>query len=390
MMFKRFYTKSPSERRQILEADGARNLNDLAGIPNAEIDTLDRMSENVIGAWRLPLGVVPQFTVNKKCHRIAMATEEPSVIAAVNRISKLINACQDGIHCSFDSPVTMAQISGAVSLAQANVFKQIINQNKAQWLSLANEQNPQLAELGGGAFDIQLEILPPEWNELWRETFVIFKLYVHTLDAMGANAVNTMAEALLRYIENEYVFFTPCMAIVSNASEGRLVHASIDIPFAILEEITGMPGSNFAMLIARASALADRCPERAVTHNKGILNGIIAAAIPLGQDTRAIQAAAYDYACKTGVHLPLVRWNMSSKSLHGEMHIPLPIGSVGGLRKIPAVNAAFAFDKIDNYAELCSVLASVGMTQNLGALWALTTEGIQAGHMKLHNRKGAV
>ena len=148
-----------------------------------------------------------------------------------------------------------------------------------------------------------------------------------------------------------------------------------------------MPGFNFAMLIARASALADRYPERAVTHNKGIMNGIIAAALPLGQDTRAIHAAFYDYACKDGVHVPLVRWNIQKQTLHGEMHIPLPVGSVGGLRKLPAVNAAFAFDKIDNYAELCNVLAGVGMTQNLGALWALTTEGIQAGHMKLHARK---
>ncbi|MBO4351662.1 MAG: 3-hydroxy-3-methylglutaryl-CoA reductase [Proteobacteria bacterium] len=386
-MFKHFYTKSLKERRQILEADGASDLKELAGIPNAEFDILDRMSENVIGAWRLPLGVVPQLTVNGKCHRIAMSTEEPSVIAAVNRTSRLINACHGGIHCRYDSPVTMAQISGTLPLAQANGFKLMLIRNKERWLTLANEQNPKLVELGGGAFDIQVDVLPPEWNDSWRETFIILKIYVHTMDAMGANAVNTMAEALLRCIENENINLTPCMAIVSNASEGRLVHAHIEIPFATLEEITGIPGSNFAMLIARGSALADRCPERAVTHNKGILNGIIAAAIPLGQDTRAINAAFYDYACKTGVHLPLVRWNIQKQSLHAEMHLPLPVGFVGGLRKVPAVNAAFAFDKIENYAELCGVLAGVGMAQNLGALWALTTEGIQAGHMKLHARK---
>ena len=386
-MYQRFYTKTPQERRQILEANGAENLDILAGFPNEEIDTLDRMSENVIGSWRLPLGVIPQLTVNGKCHRLAMATEEPSVIAAVNRTSKIINACPNGVECFFDSPVTIAQISGTVSLTQANVFKQILNQNKNRWLTLANEQNPKLVELGGGAFDILLEILPPESNDLWNETFIIFKLYVHTLEAMGANAVNTMAEALLRHIKNEFILFTPCMAIVSNAGDGRLVHANINIPFSVLNELTGIPGSEFAMFIARASALADRSPERAVTHNKGIMNGIIAAALPLGQDTRAMNAAFYDYACKDGVHRPMVRWKTQEQTLHGEMHIPLHVGFVGGIRKIPAINAAFAFDKIEHYGELCGLLAAVGMTQNLGALWALTTNGIQAGHMKLHARK---
>ena len=177
------------------------------------------------------------------------------------------------------------------------------------------------------------------------------------------------------------------MAILSNDGEGRMVHARVSIPFHVLEEMTGLPGEEFSQRITRASALAERSPERAVTHNKGIMNGIIAAALPLGQDTRAISASFYDCACQSGQHCPIVRWQSANNALLGETNLPLPVGFVGGFRKNAAVNAAFAFDKIESYRELCSFLAAVGMAQNLGALWALTTEGIQAGHMKLHLRK---
>lgn len=386
IMYTRFYTKTPIERRKILETDGVLNLKELAGNLNEETAMLDRMSENVIGSWRLPLGVVPQLLVNGKKHRVAMATEEASVVAAVNRVAKVLNA-SGGVECDFDVPVTMAQITGTIPLAKANAFKYSFNQNKSRLIELANAQNPKMIALGGGAFDIQIDILPPEWNETWRETFIILKLYVHTLEAMGANAVNTMAEALMHDIANECEEFIPCMAILSNDGEGRMVHAHVKIPFHVLEEMTCLSGEDFARRITRASALADRCPERAVTHNKGIMNGIIAASLPLGQDTRAISASFYDCACQSGQHCPMVRWQTVNEFLYGESNLPLPVGFVGGFRKNTAVNAAFAFDKIESYQELCSFLAAVGIAQNLGALWALTTEGIQAGHMKLHLRK---
>lgn len=378
----KFYELMPEARRQQL--GDMELLERLAGPMTSEISCLDRMSENVIGAWRLPLGVVPSLVVNGKSHRIAMATEEPSVVAAACRVSRLANAC-GGITSQADKPVTAAQIMGSASPECARDAVRWIEQNAQMLLEAANRCDPVLCASGGGAFALEAQILEPTPD--WAETFVVAKLFVHTSDAMGANAVNTMAEALQGELSQSLSGYVPGMAILTNDGAGRMVHARLSVPYAQFGAFAHCDGRDIAVRIARACAFAQRSPERAVTHNKGILNGIIAAALPLGQDTRALSASILHEAHRTGAHKPLTCAALREDSLEFAIHLPLPAGFVGGFKKNPAVAAAFAFDDISSYDELCALLSAIGLIQNLGALWALVTEGIQAGHMRLHVRK---
>lgn len=378
----KFYELSPCARREFLGDSDC--LERLAGQISAETDLLDRMSENVIGAWRLPLGVVPSLVINGKAHRIAMATEEPSVVAAACRVSRLANAC-GGITVAVDTPVTAAQIMGIIEPALARTAARWISAHAQALLQTANRCDPMLCSCGGGAFDIVPQILSPDAES--EETFLVSKLFVHTAEAMGANAVNTMAEAIQAVLAESLSGYTPAMAILTNDSAGRMVHASLVIPHQVFGTFAHLDGRDISTRIARATAFAARSPERAVTHNKGILNGMIAAALPLGQDTRALSAACLHHANKSGSHLPLTHAVNDAETLTFRMEAPVPAGFVGGFRKNPAVAAAFEFDGIASYDELCALLASVGLVQNLGALWALVTEGIQAGHMRLHSRK---
>lgn len=381
-MISKFYTFTPRERRKILLEQGISedSLNSLAGEITPETDKLDLISENVIGAFRLPLGILTGILVNGCEHIVALATEEPSVVAAVNRASRMISA-SGGISVSVEKPVTSAQIMVATTETDASQLYNEILEHKSEWIELSNQCDPVLISFGGGVFDIKLEILYPESEDSCREVFIVIKISVYTVDAMGANCVNTMAECLLDAIVTKYCTKYTCyrgMAILTNRAVNRMVTAK-----CCFLPNEAMP----AEAIVRASSFAMRSPERAVTHNKGIMNGIIAAALPLGQDTRALEAAVYDYATLTGVHRPLSQWTYENGKIYGELKLPLVVGFSGGLRRIPAVEDAFKFDGIHSYTELCSVLASVGMAQNLAAIWALSTEGIQAGHMKLHQRK---
>ncbi|MBR4986426.1 MAG: 3-hydroxy-3-methylglutaryl-CoA reductase [Proteobacteria bacterium] len=383
----KFYELSPEARR--LELGDPDCLTRLAGQIGPETARHDTMSENVIGAWRLPLGIVPSLMVNGKPHKIAMATEEPSVVAAACRVSRLANACH-GITAHVDTPVTAAQIMGVIPQDNARHAAQWIAQNAPTLLQTANQCDPRLCQAGGGAFDLGAHILDADAD--WPETFLVTKLLVHTSDAMGANAVNTMAEAIQAVLCQKLQGYTPGMAILTNDGIGRMVHAHLSIPCGIFEKYARHDGVDIATRIARASAFAHRSPERAVTHNKGIMNGVIAAALPLGQDTRALAAACYHEAHRSGTHKPLTAYRLDSlaQALECDIALPVTAGFVGGFKSDPAVSAAFQFDDISNYSELCALLAAVGLIQNLAALWALVTDGIQAGHMRLHARKTAI
>ena len=355
-------------------------LDILAGGLDAGIEIWDRMSENVIGAFRLPLGVLTGLIINGQEHKIAMATEEPSVVAAANRAARIINA-SGGISVSVPKPWMTAQIMVATSHSDADKLCSDILERKPEWMDLANRCDPQLISHDGGVFDVTVEILPPDPGTSDEDIYIVVTLYVYTADAMGANCLNTMAECILNRIVQDYGDNYQCkrgMAILSNRAQGRVVTARCEAVFDNAEIASG---------ISRASSFARRSPERAVTHNKGILNGVVAAALPLGQDTRALECAAYDFACQTGVHRPLATWIAQDNWLYGELKMPMVVGFAGRFRSIPSIDAAFDFDGIDDYQTLCSVLAGVGLAQNLAALWALSTEGIQAGHMKLHARK---
>ena len=391
-MISNFYKKTPQERRQIL-IDNQTVLSDeelhiLAGKLNDETFLLDKMSENVIGACRLPLGILTGILVNGTEHSVAMATEEPSVIAAVNRASKLINAA-GGIITQVQPPEMIAQISLTVPLQNIHAFQDEILKSEKQWLELANSCDPVLISNGGGACQINTQIFNTNAESEWNEVFITIDLHVRTADAMGANILNTMAEKLMQEIISRYQHEYQCkpvMAILSNRACHRMVTARCSISNDILSDFYPSEES-LGIKLHRASVFAELSPERAITHNKGILNGIIAASIPLGQDTRAIEAAAYDYACIHGSHKPLSRWKYQNDTLIGELTMPLVVGYVGGFRTNPAFDAAFRFARIDSYTKLCSLLSSIGLAQNMAALWALSTEGIQAGHMKLHQRK---
>jgi hydroxymethylglutaryl-CoA reductase len=386
-----FYKLSIVQRRQqLMQTDfGESDMMALAGAVCDETNRLERMSENVVGALRLPMGILTGLIVNGIAHVVPMATEEPSVVAAVNRTARLINAA-GGIQAEVMKPVTTAQIMLVICSACAQMLCDRIMSDKGRWLDVANRCDEKLISLGGGAFDLDSAILPGD--DEWAETFVVTRLHVHTLDAMGANIVNTMAEAVMGEMVREYhadsrfSSIEPGMAILTNASPGRMVTASVSIPFECIEGICGIDGEHFSHLIARSSAFASRSSERAITHNKGILNGIMAAALAFGEDTRALGIAATDYACRHG-HQPLARWTIGQASLKGTLRLPIVAGFVGGTKLGAPYQAALKLAEIHSYHSLCSVLAGVGLAQNLGALWALSTEGIQAGHMKLHLRK---
>lgn len=382
-MISEFYKKTPQARREALSF---RRLEVLAGPIDGETRVHDRMIENVIGAWRIPLGVLTGLVVAGREHRVAMATEEPSVVAAINRAARVLNA-SGGIEGHVETPVTYAQILCSLDAASFEDFRAFIASEKTSLLARANETNGPLVNVGGGAFDLTLTRLNSQTCDV---ADVELCLAVHTVDAMGANAVNTMAEAIQAAIclsSERFSGFEPCMAIVSNRGDGRRVGVKVEIPYEILTKYAREAGATVARRIAKASQFAAQSAARAVTHNKGILNGIIAAATVLGQDTRAMSAAIDDWACRGGQHRPLSTWDCACDRLVGRMTLPLVVGFAGGFRQIESVDAAFEFDGIDAYKTLCLVLGGVGMAQNFAALWALTTEGIQAGHMKLHRRK---
>ncbi|MBQ9395930.1 MAG: 3-hydroxy-3-methylglutaryl-CoA reductase [Proteobacteria bacterium] len=386
-MYHRFYEKTVAQRRECLDFEGMETL---AGALTDETAVLNTMSENVIGSWRLPLGVLTSICVDGREHRIAMATEEPSVVAAANRASALINL-SGGVFTAADKPVTRAQIMLVCEESRFEWLKSEVLSRQFRYLSSVNEGHSHLIANGGGAFALDVTKICDDRIAMAdgrKAIFAVIWLSVHTADAMGANLVNTMAEAMMNCIVDDYGdCLDPGMAILTNDGAGRIASAEVHIPHEILAERARCDGKSLARRIEMASVFAEKSPERAITHNKGILNGMIACALPLGQDTRALEAAAFDWACRSGRHLPLCRWWNDCAQLTGKIELPLTVGFAGAFRTLPQVSAAFQFDGIASYHELCGVLASVGLAQNLAALWALVTTGIQAGHLKLHARK---
>lgn len=403
-----FYRLTVKQRRAALEALGVESaqLSTLAG-SGEDTAIYDAMSENVIGTHRLPLGILTGIGVNGKTHRVAMATEESSVVAAANRAAKLFDEVAEGGGVDVDvlpSDVS-AQIAVRIAPEMATALKAQIESQAAHWLSVANACDPKLSAVSGGAYALELTESTPMIQTHIGEAraLVSAQLRVRTADAMGANAVNTMAEAILAQWTSLFGSmdgFEPLMAIVTNGNQGCRVCARVRLPEGKLRAYFERKGSatdagimtrSFMDKMVAASCFAQCDTRRAATHNKGILNGIVAAALPLGQDTRAIAAAVLDDACRTGRHLPLSVYDAQEAKgdwiLEGKLETVLPVGAVGGVRRIPSVAAAFEFADIDHSDGLASVLAAVGLAQNFAALWALVTEGIQRGHMKLHAKK---
>lgn len=372
-----FYKLSIEERHQLLSKLlnlDQEDLNLLKNFGYFNPNHMDSLIENVIGSYQLPLGLAFNFKVNNKDYIIPMVIEEPSVVAAASNAAKMARK-HGGFHTEKVKPIMISQIQ-LTQLKDVKKTKELLIRKKVNILKIANEQDPLLVKLGGGAQDIEFREITTR-----KEKMVIVHLLVNVLDAMGANVVNTMAEAVSSYIE-EISGGKVNLRIVSNLATHRIARCN-----AVFDkELLGGEKVVEGILSAYEFALAD--PYRATTHNKGILNGIIALTLATGNDTRAIEAGAHAYASLKGKYEPLTNYRLDSKgNLIGEIEIPLALGIIGGMTKIhPMARLALKILNIQSAEELSQVAAALGLAQNVAALRALAAEGIQEGHMKLHSR----
>ena len=335
---------------------------------------IDTLIENVIGSYQLPLGIALNFKINGKDYILPMVIEEPSVVAAASNAAKIARKL-GGFQSEEVKSIMISQIQ-ITQLKDIAVAKEILVRNKEKILKIANEQDPLLNKLGGGALDIEIREIETNKGKM-----VILHLLVNVLDAMGANVVNTMAEAVSPYIE-EISEGKIYLRIVSNLATHRVAKCKAVFDKNLLGGEAVVEG----ILNAYEFALAD--PYRAATHNKGIMNGIIALTLATGNDTRAIEAGAHAYASLSGKYKPLTKFKSDSDgNLVGEIEIPLALGIVGGMTKIhPMARLALKILGVKSAEELSQIAAALGLAQNVAALRALASEGIQKGHMVLHSR----
>jgi hydroxymethylglutaryl-CoA reductase len=335
---------------------------------------INTLIENVVGSYQLPLGIACNFKVNSKDYLIPMVLEEPSVVAAASNSAKFARKHGGFISDKVDS-VMISQIQ-ITRLKDIDGAKEKLLTHKDEILKIANEQDPVLKSLGGGVIDMEIRELATRKGKM-----LIVHLLINVLDAMGANVANTMAERVSPYIEeicNGKIY----LRIISNLATQRIAKSR-----AIFDkELLGGDEVIEGIMNAYEFALAD--PYRAATHNKGIMNGIVALALATGNDTRAVEAGAHTYASLSGKYLPLTEFEVDSNgNLLGRIELPLALGIIGGMTKIhPMARLNLKILNVKSAEELSQVAAAVGLAQNVAALRALASEGIQKGHMTLHSR----
>ncbi|OZI26903.1 hydroxymethylglutaryl-CoA reductase, degradative [Bordetella genomosp. 9] len=348
------------------------------------LDRADGMIENVIGTFELPMGVAANFQVNGKDVLVPMVVEEPSVVAAASYMAKLAREC-GGFETSSSAPVMRAQIQ-ILGLTDPQGARLSLLRQKERILALANSRDKLLVELGGGCRDIEVHIFP----DTPRGPMAVVHLIVDVRDAMGANTVNTMAEAVAPVVE-EITGGSVRLRILSNLADLRLARARVRLRPAVLAT-RERGGEEIIEGILDAWAFAAVDPYRAATHNKGIMNGIDPVVVATGNDWRAIEAGAHAYAARTGRYTSLTAWEKdASGALVGSIEMPMALGLVGGATKThPLARVALKILGVRSAQELAEIAVAVGLAQNLGALRALATEGIQRGHMALHARNIAL
>jgi hydroxymethylglutaryl-CoA reductase len=363
-------------------------IKDWAGLSKEEVDlllgksltneTADRMIENVIGTVELPLGIATNFLINSRDYLIPMAIEEPSVVAAASNAARMARE-KGGFLTSSTGSTMIGQIQ-AIDVRDPYAARFDILSRKEEILELANEQDPVLVSLGGGARDIEVRVIQTKQGEM-----VIIHLLVDCVDAMGANTVNTMSEAVASLI-GEITSARVLLRIISNFADKRLMRAKV----IFSKEAIGGPQVVDAILSAYSFASTDI--YRAATHNKGIMNGVDAVVIATGNDFRAVEAGAHAYASRFGRYEPLTNWEENEDGhLVGTIEIPIAVGIVGGaVSTNPTAKISLKILNVSSSHELGEVMAAVGLAQNFAALRALATEGIQRGHMRLHARNVAV
>ena len=372
-----FYKKSVEERIEVIA--------EMVGLTGEEVAVLrsrgglsleeaDHMTENVVGTIAYPFSVAVNFRVNGRDLLVPMAGEEPSVVAAASNMARLMRD-GDGIKATATDPIMIGQVQ-ILDVPDMKAAVKAIERNKKALIASANELDPVLVRFGGGAKDIELRPIETEIGPM-----LIVHILVDCRDAMGANAVNTMAEALAPTIA-ELAGGRPLLRIISNLADRRLV----TVEGTVRKEEIG--GEEAVDNIVAAWAFADADPYRAATHNKGIMNGVAAVALALAQDHRAIEAGAHAFAVRGGRYRSMSRWSKNGDGdLVGTMTLPMAVGLVGGAtRSHPMAQIARKILRVDKAADLGMAMCAVGLAQNLGALRALTQEGIQHGHMRLHAR----
>ena len=373
-----FYKKSAEDRWKIVQEfgglsdDEVRTLGDTGAL---KFDQVDRMIENVVGTIPVPLGIAVNFRINEKDYLVPMAIEEPSVVAAASNAARMARP-KGGFAASTSGPIMIGQIQ-LTHVPDPHSARLAVLHAREEILRRANEKDPILVKLGGGAKDVEVRVIATH-----RGPMVVTHLVVDTRDAMGANAVNTMAEAVAPYLE-EITGGRVYLRIISNLAVKRLARARA----VFANDAIGGPEVIEGILEAYAFAEAD--PFRCATHNKGIMNGIDAVVIATGNDFRAIEAGAHAYAAwKGGGYHSLTTWEKNSAGdLVGTIELPIAVGLVGGATAVhPTARACVKLLGVKTAQELAEVIASVGLAQNFAALRALATEGIQRGHMSLHAR----
>jgi len=383
----KFFQHSVAERlkrlhRQQIVAD-QDYINVVEGRHLLTSDAADKMVENVIGIFGLPLGLGLNFLINAKDYVVPMVVEEPSIIAAVSAAAKLIRRA-GGFKSQSMEPILIGQIQ-AVGVGHSAQAKQAILQHKDEIINLANGLHPKMVARGGGARDLEVRVLTSS-----AEDMLIIHLLVDTRDAMGANLVNSMCEGIASLIE-KITHAKVFLRILSNLTDRSLVRSEAVIPADLLKG-KGFSGEEVLERIIKANEFATLDPYRAATHNKGIMNGIDAVALATGNDWRAIEAAAHAFAARGSTYTALTKWYRNQDGhLAGILEIPLKVGIVGGSMQCnPAVGIAQRILKIQSARELAEVMGAVGLAQNFAALRALVTEGIQRGHMSLQARNVAM
>mgnify|MGYP000348975782 FL=1 len=376
----KFFEKSHEEKLDIicnfsdLTDDEVNHLKNATG--GIDFEHADKMIENAIGTFSLPLGIATNFKINNKDYLIPMVIEEPSVIAAASKAAKIAR-----VHGGFTATVEGNISIGQVQVLDVNIQKSIsaINSNSNEIIELANSASKTLPKLGKGAKQIHCKEIKTSTSSM-----LIVELMIDVGDAMGANVTNTMCETVAPLIE-KITGGKTLLRILSNYSTKRMVSVSGTFD----KEAVG--GEQVVNDIISAFEFADNDVYRAVTHNKGVMNGTISVANATGQDSRAIEAAAHAYASSTGKYRSLTKWEKdNSGNLVGKFEIPLSVGIVGGVtNNHPIAKICTKILKLTNVQDLACIMAATGLAQNFAAMRALVTEGIQKGHMKLHARKQA-
>ena len=379
-----FYKLNIAERRRLLHDLCHLDEESLAALETGGLDTAtcDTMIENVVGRYSLPFGIGLNFRINGRDMLLPMVIEEPSVVAAASNAARMIRD-GGGFTAQVSAPIMIGQVQ-LLGLSDPESACRQVQEHKAEILGLAAQHTESLVRRGGGPVDVESRILSrpgqPDGG------MIVVHLHVDVCDAMGANLVNTAAEGVAQRLA-EITGGTIGLRILSNLAAQRTVTIGATIPSAVLAKRGHSDGEDVRDKIVSASRFAELDPYRATTHNKGIMNGVDAVLMATANDWRSVEAGAHAFAAQSGTYRPLAVWTVLGNDLHGEMTIPMAVGTVGGALQVHGgAKLALQILGSSSASDLAAASAAAGLACNLAALRALATEGIQRGHMALHSR----